>query len=110
MVCDFGCFLADTDYGRRRDREGHDDRLRACHRPGEGTTRRGGGVGSSVKGEVVVMPFPFADPRAANRQPSKILPNRLFTAESSVIICRAGALRPGKMGQVAKTLVTLLTP
>ncbi|MFU8858213.1 MAG: hypothetical protein ACNA8S_14560 [Deferrisomatales bacterium] len=56
------------------------------------------------------MPFPFADPRAANRQPSKILPNRLFTAESSVIICRAGALRPGKMGQVAKTLVTLLTP
>lgn len=109
-------------------------------------------MGSFVKGDVVVVPFPFSDLSAAKRrpavvvadsgggdvilcqitsrpvsgphavplsdadfadgglrQPSNIRPNRLFTAESSVILYRAGALRPEKMRQVTETLVTLLT-
>jgi len=107
---------------------------------------------SFVKGDVVVVPFPFSDLSEAKRrpalvvaeaggrdlilcqitsrpvsgphalplsdadfadgslrQPSNIRPNRLFTAESSIILSRAGALRPEKMRRVTESLVALLT-
>lgn len=109
-------------------------------------------MGAFVKGDVVVVPFPFSDLSAAKRrpalvvaeaggrdlilcqitsrpvsgpyafpisdadfadgglrQPSNVRPNRLFTAESSIILSRAGTLRPEAMRRVTESLVALLT-
>lgn len=43
------------------------------------------------------------------RQPSYIRPNRLFTAESSIILYRAGKVTAAKMQQVESNLVRLFT-
>lgn len=43
------------------------------------------------------------------RQASHIRPNRLFTAESSIILYRAGTINPAKMQEVLAKLVQILT-
>jgi mRNA interferase MazF len=43
------------------------------------------------------------------RQVSSIRPNRLFTADSSVVLYRAGAISPSKMQAVLAKLVEILT-
>jgi mRNA interferase MazF len=43
------------------------------------------------------------------RQASSIRPNRLFTAESSIILYRAGTLSPAKLQEVLAKLVQILT-
>ena len=43
------------------------------------------------------------------RQPSNVRPNRLFTAESSIILYRAGTISAAKMQEVLSKLVQILT-
>jgi len=109
-------------------------------------------MGAFVKGDVVVVPFPFSDLSAAKKRPalviaplsgddvilcqitsqavsdsyavpltdpdfisgglrqaSHIRPNRLFTAERSIILYRAGTISPAKLREVLAKLVQILT-
>jgi len=105
-----------------------------------------------VKGDVVVLPFPFSDPSAAKRRPalvvatlqgsdvilcqitsqatrdsnaisldasdfsegslrvaSHIRPNRLFTADSRLVLYRVGAVTPSKLQEVVDAIVEIMT-
>jgi mRNA-degrading endonuclease toxin of MazEF toxin-antitoxin module len=109
-------------------------------------------VGTFIKGDVVVAPFPFSDLSAAKKRPALVLailtgndvilcqitsravadsyavpltdndftsgglrqtsnvrPNRLFTAESSIILYRAGTISATKLQEVLTKLVQILT-
>jgi len=103
-----------------------------------------------VKGDVVVVPFPFSDLSKAKRRPSLVVaalkgndvilcqitsrikhdvysiplenidfqngslplpshirPNRLFTADTQIVIYKAGTLAPSKTKAVEKTLIKI---
>ncbi|RKY58886.1 MAG: type II toxin-antitoxin system PemK/MazF family toxin [Candidatus Latescibacterota bacterium] len=109
-------------------------------------------MGTFVKGDVVVVPFPFSDLSTAKRRPalvvatltgddvilcqitsravtdnyaipitdndfstgslrrdSNVRPNRLFTADSRIILYRAGTLNPSKMKEVIAKIVQIIT-
>jgi mRNA interferase MazF len=109
-------------------------------------------VGKFVKGDVVVIPFPFSDLSSSKRRPalvvaiasskdlvlaqitsqafcddytvklsdndfsegglrvdSHIRPNKLFTAESSLIAYKAGSLKLQKAKEVAGVIVRLVS-
>ena len=109
-------------------------------------------MGQFVKGDVVVLPFPFSDLSAEKRRPalvaatlrgddvilcqvtsrpvgdeyaipiadddfsagalrqdSNVRPNRLFTADTSIILYRAGALKPDKTREVVARIVEIIT-
>jgi mRNA interferase MazF len=108
-------------------------------------------VGPFVKGDVVVLPFPFSDLTAAKRRPalviaslpgrdvllcqitsraftdrdaislvdsdftsgrlnhpSNIRPNRIFTADSGIILYRVGAISSTKLQEVIEKIVEIL--
>jgi len=108
-------------------------------------------MGRFVKGDVVVVPFPFSDLSASKRRPalvivalsgddvilcqitsqaimdsyavtlsesdfstgglrqnSNIRPNRIFTADSNIILYRVGALSQEKTREVAAKLIEML--
>lgn len=108
-------------------------------------------MGKLVKGEVVVVPFPFSDLSAAKRRPalvvaaltgddvilcqitsqaisdsyaipvaandftvgglhqdSNVRPNRLFTADSNIVLYAAGKLTAAKIQEVVAKIVQLL--
>jgi len=108
-------------------------------------------MGRLVKGDVVVLPFPFSDLSISKRRPavvvapltgddilvcqitskairdqygvavsssdfttgklhhdSNIRPNRLFTADSSIVLYRAGTLTPAKMVEVIAKIVEIV--
>ena len=110
-------------------------------------------MGGFVKGDVVVVPFPFSDLSTSKRRPalvvadasegdliltqitsrnisdsisvkiaaddfamgglrelSNVRPNKLFTAESSIIAYKAGSLKPEKIKEVITAIVRLLSP
>ncbi|MBU1204140.1 MAG: type II toxin-antitoxin system PemK/MazF family toxin [Nanoarchaeota archaeon] len=105
-----------------------------------------------VKGDVVVLPFPFSDLSKSKNRPALVVaklegddlilcqitseartdnysiilnnkefkkgslnltsiirPNRLFTADKSIIRYKAGSLREAKIKQVEKALISILT-
>jgi mRNA interferase MazF len=107
-------------------------------------------VAGFVKGDVVVVPFPFSDLSAAKRRPALVLatlrgddlilcqitsrdaadgyshrlqdadflsgglmreswvrPNRLFTAESAIILRRIGRLKPPIFDDIIEALLTI---
>lgn len=109
-------------------------------------------MGSFVKGDVVVAPFPFSDLSAAKKRPalvvatltgddvvlcqitsqsvsddyaiplvdgdfdsgnlrqaSNIRPNRLFTADSAIVLYRAGVISQTKMDSVRAKLIQILS-
>lgn len=109
-------------------------------------------MGRFVKGDVVVLPFPFSDLSNAKRRPalivatlsgddvilcqitsqsiidsyavqilqedftdgkltreSNIRPNRLFTADISIILYRAGTIKPEKMQEVANRIIEIVS-
>jgi len=110
-------------------------------------------VGEFIRGDVVVLPFPFSNLAGSRRRPalviasadphddvilcmitsqhtldahatplassdfaegglpqeSNIRPNRLFTAETSIIVRRAGRLKPEKLDEVAATIVRIVS-
>ena len=104
-----------------------------------------------VKGDIVVVPFPFSDLTEAKRrparfitvlegddvilcqitsqsardayavsindsdfaegslrQPSNISPNRIFTADSHIVLYRVGRLAPGKLAEVIDKVVEVV--
>lgn len=108
-------------------------------------------MGAFVKGDVVVVPFPFSDLSATKRRPalvvatlegddvilcqitsktltdgyalaiadadfmsgglrqeSNIRPNRIFTADSNIILYRAGTLSPQKLQEVIERIVQII--
>ncbi|HPJ29771.1 MAG TPA: type II toxin-antitoxin system PemK/MazF family toxin [Methanothrix sp.] len=108
-------------------------------------------MGRFVKGDVVVVPFPFSDLAQAKRRPalvvaelegddrtlcqitsrhfrdrysigindadfeegtlkkeSNVRPNRLFTADSRIILYRAGRLKADKVGEVVEMIIYIL--
>lgn len=95
-----------------------------------------------VKGDIVVIPFPFSDLSASRKRPalvvanltgddvilsqitsaakndfnagnlkveSRIRPNRLFTADKSIVEYRAGTLKKEKMKEVEQKLISIFT-
>jgi mRNA interferase MazF len=109
-------------------------------------------LGRFVKGDVVVLPFPFSDLSGSKRRPalviadllgddiilcqitsrslsdnyavpiaggdfasgtlrqdSNIRPNRLFTADSNIILYRAGVLDSAKVQEVIDRIVEIIT-
>ena len=109
-------------------------------------------MGRFVKGDVVVVPFPFSDLAQAKRRPalvvaelegddrilcqitsrqfrdsysigindfdfeegslkkeSNVRPNRLFTADSRIILYRAGHLKAQRVGEVVETITDILS-
>jgi mRNA interferase MazF len=109
-------------------------------------------MGAFVKGDVVVVPFPFADLSGNKKRPalvvanllgadvvlclitsqkakdtyaialahndfatgglrqlSNIRPNRLFTADSGIILYRAGVIAVTKMNEVTRKIVEVIT-
>ena len=109
-------------------------------------------MGEFVKGDVLIVPFPFSDLSASKRRPalvvasltgddvilcqitskgasdpcaipiagadfrtgglaqdSNIRPNRLFTADSKIVLYRAGRLAPEKVKEVVAQIVQILT-
>jgi mRNA interferase MazF len=108
-------------------------------------------MGRFVKGEVVIVPYPFSDltqtkrrpalvvaalpgddvilcqmtsrlrsdpdailiqsqdfARGALNQPGNVRPNRLFTADSKIVLYSAGVLRPDVVNRVIEAIVTTL--
>ena len=109
-------------------------------------------MGKFVKGEVVVVPFPFSDLSSTKRRPalviaslagddvilcqitsknisdnysipldlndfdtgtitqsSNIRPNRLFTADSNIILYQAGKIKPGKLNEVVNKIIEIIS-
>ncbi len=109
-------------------------------------------MGKFVKGEVVVVPFPFSDLSSTKRRPalviasltgddvilcqitsksisddytipllisdfssgtitqdSNIRPNRLFTADSNIILYQAGKIKTEKLRQVVKKIIEIIS-
>jgi len=109
-------------------------------------------MGRFVKGDVVVLPFPFSDLATSKRRPavvvaqltgndtlvcqitsktvkdnyaitvssadftsgrlhhdSNIRPNRLFTADSAIVLYRAGKLTAGKMAEVTSKIIEIVS-
>src|SRR5260370_39714819 len=110
-------------------------------------------MGRFVKGDVVVVPFPFSDLTSAKRRPalviaaltgddvilcqitsrtvrdsyaipltisdftdgslqqdSNIRPNRLFTADSNIIVYKVGSLKASKTAEVIAKIVQIINP
>jgi mRNA interferase MazF len=108
-------------------------------------------MGRFIKGDVVVLPFPFSDLSDAKRRPalvvatlsgddvilcqvtsqivsdsyaislqnsdfldgklnqdSNVRPNRLFTADSNIVLYRVGSIKPEKIGQVVDRIVEII--
>ena len=108
-------------------------------------------MGRFVKGDIVIMPFPFSNLSASKKRPalvvaalagddvilcqitsqpirdryaqaieekdfatgglnrpSNVRPNRLFTADASLILYRAGALSPGKTDIIINGIIEIL--
>jgi len=108
-------------------------------------------MGRFVKGDIVIMPFPFSDLSASKKRPalvvaplagddvilcqitskpirdryalaidekdftagglnrpSNVRPNRLFTADSSLILYRAGALSSAKTDMIINAIIEIL--
>ena len=66
-------------------------------------------MGRFVKGDVVVVPFPFSDLSASKRRPALIRPNRIFTADANIVHYRAGAIRSDKLHEVIDKIVQIIT-
>lgn len=109
-------------------------------------------MGRFVKGDVVVLPFPFSDLTTSKKRPavvvapltgydvlvcqitsktvkdnygipvssadftsgrlhhdSNIRPNRLFTADSAIVLYRAGKLTANKMAEVTAKVIEIVT-
>ncbi len=109
-------------------------------------------MGQFVKGDVVVVPFPFSDLSTSKRRPalvvapldgddlilcqitsraisdryaisltdndfthgglrqdSNVRPNRLFTADSNLVLYRAGTLKQAKVDQVVSELIRIFS-
>lgn len=108
-------------------------------------------MGQFVKGDVVVIPFPFSDPTSSKRRPalvmaslpgddlilcqitsravgdayavpigdtdftsgglrqeSNVRPARLFTADSAIVLYRAGILSPDRVQEIIEKLVEII--
>lgn len=108
-------------------------------------------MGRFVKGEVVVLPFPFSDLSASKRRPALVItplqgddvilcmitssavrdnntiplartdfagsglprssyvrPNRLFTADSRIILRSAGKITDGKLQEVVEAIIEII--
>lgn len=104
-----------------------------------------------VKGEVIVVPFPFSDLTQAKRRPalvisalegddlilcqitsqsirddyaillddrdfesgtlkrpSNVRPNRIFTADSRIVLYRVGSLKPDKLNEIIEKVVEII--
>jgi len=80
-----------------------------------------------IKGDVVVIPFPFSDLTQTKRRPayaipledkdfkagelkqsSNVRPNRIFTADSHIILYKAGSLTVNRLNEVIDKIVEII--
>jgi mRNA interferase MazF len=109
-------------------------------------------MGAFVKGDVVIVPFPFSDLTSAKRRPAVVIadlsgedlivcqvtsqsksdgysviieatdfesgglnqassarPNRLFTADSNIILYKTGVLTKNKMNEITAKLIEIIS-
>jgi mRNA interferase MazF len=109
-------------------------------------------MGKFVKGDIIVIPFPFSDLSASKRRPalvvatllgddlilcqitsqsstdpyaiaisdidfksgglhkdSNVRPNRIFTADSKIVLYRAGVLAPNKVKEVIDKIIEIIS-
>ena len=64
-------------------------------------------MGKFVKGDVVVVPFPFSDLTANKKRPALVV--AALTADSNIILYRAGVLAPEKIKEVVAKIVEIVS-
>jgi len=62
-------------------------------------------VGKFIKGDIVVVPFPFSDLSAA----SNIRPNKLFTADGGIALYKIGTLKTDKLKAVIAKVIAIFS-
>jgi len=74
-----------------------------------------------IKGDVVVIPFPFSDLTQTKRRPALVISalegddvilcqitNRIFTADSHIILYKAGNLTVNRLNEVIDKIVEII--
>lgn len=74
-----------------------------------------------MKGDVVVVPFPFSDLTQAKRRPALVIAelegddlilcqitSRIFTADRKIILYRVGSLKSEKLREIIERIVDIL--
>ncbi len=61
-----------------------------------------------MKGDVVVLPFPFSDfSKGSLNVLSMARPNKLFTADKSIILYKIGKLNTSKISHITDSIVNI---
>jgi hypothetical protein len=61
-----------------------------------------------VKGDVVILPFPFSDLSGSLPVDSFVRPNKIFTAGKNIILSVRGRLSDTKITEVINSLVNIV--